>query len=90
MILHECSQGYPIVLDEITQEVLYKNVRVKVEDIMKAHKSGLSKIQLSEKLFFEKKDGLIEFGCLIITESKLNQLIKLSCKQLRTYNKVGN
>lgn len=82
-VIDYCSKGLPIQLDDDTQEIIYKDNKVLFSHIKQCYESGKTKIQLTENLIYRKYDGLIEFGCLIITEEKVNQLIKKVWKQLK-------
>lgn len=81
-VIDYCSKGLPIELDDDTQEIIYKDNKVLFSHIKQCYESGRTKIQLTENLIYRKYDGLIEFGCLIITEEKVKQLIKKVWKQL--------
>jgi len=80
------QEGHPIELDESTGEIVYKDTRVPFQVIKEAFESGMDKTQLTEKLEIVITDGWVTFGCLTLTKTKVNQLIKLSWKQLKTYN----
>lgn len=82
-VIDYCSKGLPIQLDDDTQEIIYKDNKVLFSHIKQCYESGRTKIQLTENLIYRKYDGLIEFGCLIITEEKVKQLIKIVWKQLK-------
>ncbi len=82
-IIDYCNHGLPIQLDDNTQEIIYKDNKVLFSLIKKCYESGRDKVQLTEDLIYRKYDGLIEFGCLILTEEKVKQLIKIVWKQLK-------
>lgn len=86
MVLSHSQEGHPIILDESTGEIVYKDTRVKFEAIKEAFESGMDRVKLSEKLEIVITDGWVTFGCLTLTKTKVNQLIKLSWKQLKMYN----
>jgi len=86
MILDYCKEGLPIELDESTGEIKYKDTIVSLYVIKDALESGMDRIQVTPKLEIIITDGWVTFGCLTLTKQKVNQLIKLSWKQLKTYN----
>ena len=77
-----CKQGLPIVLDLEKEEIVYKDNRVLVSDCISAYNSGRDKVKLSETLSFHKFPGVVEFGCLSMSEEKFNQLKKVVCHKL--------
>ena len=78
-----CNKGLPIFLDINTQEIVYKDNRVLFRVIKMVYESGRDKVQLSKDIIYRKSCGLVEFGCLTLTEEKVQQLIKKVCKQLK-------
>lgn len=83
LVLDYCNKGLPITFNEVSEEVSYKDNIVPFRQIKLAFESGRTKVQLKENLFFHNKNGLIEFGCLTLTEEKVQQLIKKVCKILK-------
>jgi hypothetical protein len=93
MILAYSDEGLPIELDESTSEIIYKDTKVSFYVIKDAVESGIDRTQLSEKLDLTITDGFVTIGCLTLTKTLTNKLIKLSWKQLqqsKQFNKVGN
>ena len=82
MILDYCSKGIPIFLHKETQDIGYKDNIVPFRHIKAAYESGLDRVKLSHNLFYTRQSGLCDFGCLTLTEEKVQQLIKKVCKQL--------
>lgn len=82
-VLDFCKKGLPIVLDISTEEIVYKDNRVLVSDAIAAYDSGCDRVKLSDTLMFHKLLGVVEFGCLSMSEEKFNQLKKIVCLKLR-------
>jgi hypothetical protein len=78
-----CKNGLPIMLDISTEEIVYKDNRVLVSDAIAAYNSGNDRVKLTETLMFHKLPGIVEFGCLSMSEEKFNQLKNIVCRQLR-------
>lgn len=78
-----CKNGLPINLDLATEEIIYKDNRVLVSDCISAYNSGRDKVKLSETLSFHRFTGVVEFGCLSMSEEKFNQLKRVVCHKLR-------
>jgi len=87
MILQYCREGLPIELDLITKEFIYKKHRVLVNHIKKAFESGRDKVELTDTLSFFKSQGLVEFGCLTLTETEFKQILLKAQKELKSFNK---
>ncbi len=83
VILDHCTKGLPIVLDLDTKEIVYKDNRVLVSDAIAAYDSGNDRVKLNETLMFHKLLGLVEFGCLSLSEEKFLQLKKIVCHKLK-------
>jgi hypothetical protein len=89
MILDYSSEGLPIIFDEETADIIYKDTRVSFFKIKSAVESGLDEVQLTDTLTYSNKNEFCTFGCLTLTKSKVTFLIKLLWKQLNQCNKVG-
>jgi hypothetical protein len=90
MVLAHSKEGLPIELDESTSEISYKDTKVSFYVLKDAFESGLDRVQITDSLDMTIKNNFVTFGCLTLTENQVKQLIKLSWKQLKMYNKVGN
>lgn len=93
MILDYCKDGLPIELLESTGEIKYKDTKVSFIVLKDAIESGIDKHQITEKLDLTITDGWVTFGCLTLTKTLTNKLIKLSWKQLqqsKQFNNLGN
>jgi len=90
MILDYSQEGLPIIYDEDTTELIYKDNRVPFSLIKSAVESKCNIYPLTEKLDFETSGGFVTFGCLEITKEKFNQYYKQVWKLSKMYNKVGN
>lgn len=78
--LDYCDKGIPIFYDEEEENVIYKDNSVPYKDLKAAYDSGYDSIQLKPDLFFRKYSGIYEFGCLHLSEIKVQQLIKKVCQ----------
>ena len=86
----ECIEGLPIYLDPEKGNLHYKYSKMSIELASRLLKSGLDKQQVSENLTYESNNGLITLGCLTLTINNANNLINLSWKLSKKFNKVGN
>jgi hypothetical protein len=73
-VLDYCKRGRPIVLDDLTKEIVYSNVSVLVSKINDAVNSGFDKVELAHNLFCVKRDEFMEFGCLTLSKTQYKQL----------------
>jgi len=87
MILDYCKNGLPIELDLITKEVIYKKHRVLLKHIKMAFESDRDKVELTDTLSFFKSHGLVEFGCLTLTETEFKKLLIKAQKEIKSLNK---
>lgn len=89
MILHWSDEGFPIELDEETAMIKYKDTVVSFYLIKESFESGIDRAQLTDNLDLTIKNNFVTFGCLTLSENQVKQLINLSWKLLKTYNKLG-
>lgn len=90
MIVGYSQEGLPIIFDEASAEIIYKDNRVSLYLIKSALESGLDNYQLTEKLDYSVSGGFVNFGCLTLSREKTNILFKTVWKQLKTYSKAGS
>lgn len=90
MLLEHSKEGLPIIYNEATGNIEYKDTKVSFLLIKEAFESGMDRVQLTEKLELTIIEEFCTFGCLTLTKTKVNQLIKLLWKQLKQYKQVGN
>jgi hypothetical protein len=90
MILDYDSKGLPIIFDEETADIVYKDTRVSFFKIKSALESGLDEVKITETLTYSKRDGFTTFGCLTLTNQQVTNLNLKVWKLLKQFNKVGN
>jgi hypothetical protein len=83
MELFVCKDGHICELDLISEEIIYKDNRVPVSDLIKAYDSGFDRVKLTPKLMFIKLQGFVEFGCLSMSEEQFIKLKKIVCHKIR-------
>jgi hypothetical protein len=83
IVLDYCNKGLPIYLNEVSEDISYKDNIVPFRHIKLAFESGKTRVQLKDNLFYNRVSGLVEYGCLTLTEEKVQQLIKKVCKILK-------
>ncbi len=89
-VLDYCQDGLPIYIDEDDEIIIYKDNRVSFYKIKEAVESGLDRVELTDNLTYEKSVAFTSFGCLTLTNEKVNNLIKTVWKQLKECKTVGN
>lgn len=82
--IDQCRDGLPIFLDKEKKEIVYKDNHVSCQDIRDAYESGFDRVQLGPDLYFRNYNGICEFGCLVMQEERVQQLIKIVWKLLKT------
>jgi len=90
ILIGECIEGIPIWFDEERGNLHYKYSKISLELVQRLIQSNLDRTQVTESLTYEYSDGLITLGCLTITKENANNLINLSWKLSKKFNKVGN
>jgi hypothetical protein len=83
MIIEYCDNGLPILLDESSKEIIYKENRVPFSVIKEAFESGYDRIQLTKDVMFKRTFDMVEFGCLIMSKDKTKILIRKVCNKLK-------
>jgi hypothetical protein len=83
MKLFTCKEGHDCELDLDSKEIVYKDNRVLVSDLVEAYDSGFDRVKLSPTLMFIRLQGFVEFGCLSMSEEQFIKLKKLVCYKLR-------
>jgi len=90
MIVDYSQEGLPIIFDEASAEVIYKDNRISLSLIKSALESGLDTYQLTDNLEYSVSGGFTNFGCLTLPTEKTNILFKYLWKQLKTFKTTGN
>jgi hypothetical protein len=90
MILDYSQEGLPIIYDEDSAELIYKDNRVPFSLIKSAVESNCNTYPLTENLDYETSGGFVTFGCLEITKVKFNQLYKQVWKLSKMCKQAGN
>jgi hypothetical protein len=80
-ILDYCKDGKPIIYDEMTGDVIYKEHRVSFSLLKKAYDSNVDRVKLTEKLSMSRSDYFISFGCLQLTNQQCKSFIKTICNK---------
>ena len=86
MILDYSQEGLPIIYDENSAELIYKEIRIPFSLIKSAVDSKCDRYPLTDKLDYEAVGGFVTFGCLELTKTKFNQLFKTVWKLSKMYN----
>jgi hypothetical protein len=81
-----CKNNIPIYFDEESREIVYKENRVSYDKLKEAVESGFDRVYLKKDLYLRHftNIGVFEFGCLVLTEEKVQQLNKKVWKLLKT------
>jgi hypothetical protein len=87
MKLFTCKEGHLCELDLNSKEIVYKDNRVLVSDLIKAYDSGIDRVKLSPTLMYIRLQGVVEFGCLTMSEEEFIKLRKLVCHKLQKNTK---
>jgi hypothetical protein len=88
-ILDYCQEGLPIFIDEDDEIIVYKDNRISFYKIKDAVESGLDRVELTENLIYSRNEGFTNFGCLTLTNEKVNNLIQTVWKQLKQCKTIG-
>lgn len=78
-VLDYCKNNIPIIYDDATREVVYKEHRVSFSLLKRAYDSNMDRVRVTEKLSMTKGDCFVNFGCLQLTNQQCKSLIKAIC-----------
>lgn len=76
--------GYPIIYDEVTHEMVYKDNRIKYETIKNAYESPMDRIRISNDIIMIKSEFFVTMGCLKLTNQKIESFIE----KIKTWTKL--
>lgn len=82
-IISHCEIGIPIYLDEISEDIVYKETRVPFKFVKEAYESGYDTVKLSNDIFFRRRGEVCSYACLKLLDSNVKQLIQTTWKLLK-------
>lgn len=76
-VIHTSKEGLPVIYDEDSREIQYKDTKVPFAYLKRAINSDLDRVQLSPTLTMVKSGEIINFGCLTLTMEICKSLINI-------------
>ena len=68
--------GFPIIYDEESHELVYKDHKIKYAVIKEAYESPMDRVRISDEIIMIKSEYFVTMGCLKLTTQKIEEFIK--------------
>lgn len=81
-LLDYCRNGLPIMYDESTKEMVYKDSRFLFHDLKTAYESGMDRYRIADNLTMIIYNEIVCFGCLKLSHQQCKSIIKTVCNKL--------
>jgi hypothetical protein len=82
-LLDHCKNGLPIMYDDRTNEMVYKDNRFLFDNLKVAYESGMDRIRLSSNMMMIIRNDMVSFGCLELSHQQCKSIIRTVCNKLQ-------
>jgi hypothetical protein len=81
-LLDFCKNGLPIMYDEVSKEIVYKEHRFLFTHLKQAYESGMDRYRIADNLTMIIYNETVCFGCLKLTHQQCKSIIRTVCNKL--------